>query len=550
MSLQIKYIDAPEGAQDNMKASGDRGNVISDISLIAKGDQNIPWATLEPGVWSLDGTRMILADSPKVAWWSSKLSDDNGLFTVNPVLILSFSAPYTATGITFTFSPSTNQWCRELKASWYNGETLLAEGTYYPDAPSWVLERTVESFDQIRIELIATNKPKQFAKLQSIEVGHTILFGKEELISVQILNEIDPSLCELTADTISFEIYDKQSRNLIPQENQRLEVTKNGSLYAVQYIKSSTRESKDRYYISGQSAIGLLEDTFLGGLYTGKPLRELLREVLGEWEFDLDPSFDSMTITGYIPICAQREALQQISFAIGAIVTTQGSSKIRFVPPAESVTSVLGESDVFQGSKMKTSPRIARVEVFSHSYTEAEDVENLIKDEEIDGEDVLLTFSEPHHEYFIIGGTINSFDVNWVKITASGPVTITAKKYTHNTVSHTKRNPSATAKEQGNFISVSGATLINSKNAKQALERLYKSSQMRQSMQQEAVITSQKVGDMASSISPWGTEIRGFISSMDSLLTQNGHTASIKIIGAEFSPVDLKLQSNEKEVLY
>lgn len=533
MSLEINYIDAPEGAQDDMNAFSERGNSIAKDESIVAGSRDIAYATLEPGVWKLDGTRKILPDTPEIGWWSMECSDCDGNFQTPPTISLKFSVPFSSTGFTLTFSPSTDQWCSCIRVSWYNGQSLLLEKNYYPDSANWILNETVESFDQVRFQLLQTNRPEQYAKIQRIEVGRTMLFGANELDNVRLVNEVDPSLCVLTADTMSFQIVDSHDRELIPQENQRIELIRNGALHAVQYIVSSTREAKNQYKITCQSVIGLLEDTFLGGMYESKPLEELALEILGTWPFEIDSWFDGMTVTGYIPVCTQREALQQLAFAVGAVISTQGGQKIRFLPVPTTTTAKFTPSDIFLGGSVKTSPRVAKVQITSHAYVAADTEQTLIQNEEINGENVLITFDAPHHSYSITGGTITGSDVNWVAVTASGKVTITGKGYQHNTVVHTKRNPAAVAKEQSNYIAVSEVMLINSDNAATALNRLFNVYQLRQVTEQEVVVNGQIAGEMAVSVTPWDSKTRGFISSMDSTLTQNGHTAMINIQGVE-----------------
>ena len=555
MSLEINYIDAPEGAQEKMTAIGEGGNALSDPSLIAKGGQNIPYATLEPGIWKLDGTIRILPDDPHPGWWSMERSGDDGRFENPPRITISFPEPYGSTGFTMTFSPSTDQWCSEIHATWYNGQTLLVDQTYYPAGPNWILEETVESFDTVVFDLIRTNKPGHFAKVQKIEIGRTVLFGADEIIRARLLNEVDSSLCELTVDTMEFEMHDPQERSFLPQENQRVELLQNGVLRASHYITLSTRKAKSNYFIQCQSSIGLLNDEFLGGMYSQKPLPELVAEILGEWEFEIHPYFDGATLTGYLPVCSQREALQQVSFAVGALISTQDSTKIRFLPIPKTVSARFNEAEILLGGSVKTAPRYARVEVNSHTYTKTDNVETLMDEEEVEGEDVLITFTTPHYDYEITGGVINASGINWVNITPNGLVTLNAKTYLHSTRTHVKRNPEATAKEKGNYIAVTECTLINSGNAQEAVERLYTAKQRRQTVNQDVIVKGQKAGQVASSLTPWGTITRGFISSMDSTLTQTGHVASIQIQGIEVTLESVWLYSGElysggQEVLY
>lgn len=555
MSLEINYIDAPEGAQEKMTVIGEGSNALSDPSLIAKGGKDIPYATLEPGIWKLDGTMQIMPDDPNPGWWSLERSGDDGRFQNPPRVTISFPESYGSTGFTMTFSPSTNQWCNEIHATWYNKQTLLLDQTYYPTGPNWILEEKIESFDTVVFELLSTNEPGHFAKMQRIEIGRTVLLGADELISVRLLNEVDPSLCELTVDTMEFEMYDPLERDFLPQENQRVEVMQNGVLRASHYITSSTRKAKSKYSISCQSSIGLLNDEFLGGMYSQKPLHELVAEILGDWEFEIHSYFDGATITGYLPVCSQREALQQVSFAVGALVSTQDSTKILLLPIPNTVSAQFNASKILLGGSAKTEPRYARVEVNSHTFTKTDNVEKLMDEEKVEGENVIITFSTPHYDYEISGGIINDSDVNWVNITPSGPVTLSAKTYLHSTRTHIKRNPEATAKEKGNYIAVTECTLINSGNAQDAVDRLYAAKQKRQTVDQDVIVTGQKAGQIASSLTPWGTITRGFISSMDSTMTQTGHIASIQIQGVEVTLESVWLYSGEiysggQEVLY
>lgn len=533
MSLEINYIDAPEGAQEKMEAIGEGGNTLSNASLIVTGARDIPYATLEPGIWKLDGSMKLLPDAPAPGWWSAELSGEDCSFENPPRVTVQFPAPYSSTGFTITFSPATRQYCTELQVKWYNGQSLLIDKNYNPTGPTWLLMETVESFDRVEFAFLKTNKPRHFVKLEKIEIGSTVLFGAEEVVSVRYRMDMDPTLCKIPVDTLSFEIHDPQDRNFLPQENQRIELIKDGKLRAVQYIKSSTKKSKSDYSIQCQSSIGLLNDEFLGGLYTEKPTKELIAEILGEWEFELASTFANKTVSGYIPVCSQRTALQLVAFALGAMITTQDSSKIQFLPIPAAVSAKFTRSDIIIGGSVKTASRYARVEIYTHSYVKTDISETLMNEEEVVGEDVRFTFALPHYDYEITGGEITGYGDNWVTITANGLVTLNAKTYTHNTRAYVKRNPEATAKERGNYLSVKEATLINTGNVYEALDRLYLAVQRRQTVSQPVIVKNQTAGQMASSLTPWGTITRGFISSMDSVMTQTGHVADIQIQGIE-----------------
>ena len=100
------------------------------------------------------------------------------MFETPPEIDITFTAPYTATGLTFTFSPSTGQYCSKLRVRWYSGTTLLADTTAEPDDPQWVLTQTVESFDRINIQLLATKPPRALRQAHPVTYWPTDYTGR------------------------------------------------------------------------------------------------------------------------------------------------------------------------------------------------------------------------------------------------------------------------------------------------------------------------------------------------------------------------------------
>lgn len=533
MSLQIKYADAPVGAQVAAAFSGE-AQPFGGAEQLRFGAQDRPWATLEPGGWTLDGTREILPEaSGQIGWWSRERTGDDGRFLRPPVISVSFPQPYTATGITFAFWPSLAQWCREIYVAWYNGETLLAETIAYPDGPQWVLQHSVEAFDKIEIRLLATNLPGQFVKIQQIQIGQVVVFLQNEIVRVSLLNEADPSLCELPVDTMWVEIQDKAGRMLIPQKNQQMQLYRNGELVATHYISDSSRETERHYTFQCQSAIGRLEDDYLGGIYDRKPVKALLGEILQEFPYSLDPQLAQETVTGYLPVCTRRQALQQIAFAIGGMVTMQSDGVICLAPLPQTVCAEFTAKDIFSGAKVSREAQTATVQVFAHHYTAGDETEVLLNGETVRGSGVLFVFSQPHHQYEITGGTVDASGENWVRITADGAVTLTGKQYMHSVSVWAKSNSQATAAEKSNLVCVENATLIHAGNVENALQRLYAYNGLKYVLDQQAVITGQKVGQLARSINPWSAVTEGYIVGMESEFTGNGHTASVTLRGRE-----------------
>ena len=533
MSISVKYFDAPIGAQERAQASASAAQPFGSDQKITTGVTDTPFATLEPFSWKLDGSRILWSENPKdVGWWSKEKTDENGYFADPPTIVVNFPQPYTATGITISFWPSLESWCSEIEVTWFDGQTVRDHIVANPDVSEFILRHTVEYFDKFELKLIKTNMPEQFAKIQQIQIGQVIVFLQDELTRVSLLNEVDPSLCELSTDTMKIEILEKKDRELIPQKNQAMQLFRDGIQIASQFITDSSRENKQFYTFSCQSAIGRLEDEFLGGVYEEYSLDSLLSQVLSGFLADWS-SFKGQTVTGYLPVCTKREALQQIAFAIGAAVTTQGDGTIQLTQLENQVSSNLAGSNIFAGAKVVREAQTATVQIVSHRYAKSAETENLLEDEKIEGSSVVYVFNSPHYDYQISGGRIDDSGENWVKITASGYVTLSGKKYVHSTSVRKIENKYATVAEKGNVLSVDDATLIHSENVDAALSRLYAFSMLKNVLTEDIVVSGQKSGQKVTSQNPWGTVTEGYITSMESEFTNTGHTASIQIRGRE-----------------
>ena len=477
MSLQVKYLDIPEGSLEAAVVSATSGQLFGVPQQIAEGAADTPWATLEPGGWMLDGTQKLLPDDPEeIGWWSAARSGEDGSFSDPPTITISFPDPYTATGLSFLFWPSLTQWCSKVQVRWYRKDTLLADVIAYPDGANWTLTETVEGFDRIEIRLLQTNLPGQFAKLQQVQIGQVVVFLQEEIIRVRLLNEVDPSMCELSVDTMTVEIRDKYDRKLLPQKNQRLELYRNGEPIAAQYITDSSRETREQYVFTCQSAIGRLEGEFAGGEYRQQDVKELLSQVLSGFPYELDATFGDATVTGNLPVCTCRDALQQIAFAIGAVVLTQGDGKIRLVPSEKNVTGAFEPGSIFAGANLTREARTAGIQITAHNY-------------------------QPNGE-------------DW-------PNTIT------------QVDTDVTAAEKGNIVVVENATLVNDDNVHHILQRLTDYHKLKHVLTEDVVVSGQKAGQIVRSPNPWGTVTEGYITGMESEFTRSGHTASITIRGRE-----------------
>ena len=533
MSLQVKYVDVPLGAKEVASASASACQRFGSEQQLIAGTVDMPWATLEPDSWKLDGSRVILPAFPEnIGWWSLHRSGEDGRFVHIPTIQIFLPQAYTATGITFDFWASLGHWCSELTVVWYKDGAVLREVTAFPDSAHWVLDQLVEDFDRVDIRLLATNCPGHFAKIQQIQIGQIAIFEADELVQVRLLQEIDPSMCELSVDTLTVTVRDRKNRVIFPQKNQSVQLYRDGQLLASHYVSDFSRQGQRDYQFRCKSTIGRLEDLYLGGRVLNNA-GGLLAELLPDIPYQIDSELAWVELNGYLPICTRREALQQLAFAIGAVVTTRADGTICLRLPESEQSGSFVDDRIFMGAKVTQKPRIAQVQLLAHGYYLGEKREVLLNEETVSGENVLYLFSQPHYEYEIVGGILTGWGENWVTITADGPVTLTALNYIHTTTAYVKTNPKATPEEQGNTVVIKNATLVGKWIADGVLQRLYNHYTQRNLLQQQVVLSGQQIGQLVRSANPWSTDTEGHLVSMESDFTGTGQTAQITILGKE-----------------
>lgn len=306
------------------------------------------YGTLETDYFRLDGSFELIGDIPEdehVAYWSNILSDKNGNFTtLRPRLTIDFKNTHSSDGITLRFNERTGDYCRALKIWWYDrsGATIANE-FFYPNSPMYWCRRKIEDYKKIVIQFYKTSKPYRRIKLYGIGFGGTIGFNEEEIVSASMIEEIDPVAGELSINTLDFEVYssdfkmlDESSAFHLLQRGQKVRTT--GYVddellnLGTFYLDKPSAEAETLIKFACVDAIGRLgEQPFRGAFYQKKAISGVLDEIFAESGigFAIDPDLTTKEVSGLIEPCTKRDALQQVAFAIGAVVTTARSEEVK-----------------------------------------------------------------------------------------------------------------------------------------------------------------------------------------------------------------------------
>lgn len=472
MSCKIVYKDIAIGADTDASVSAVGADSISNVALLPFGVETADIATLELNKWALGGAAQIY-NGQDIALISTDMSGEDCTFASPPSVTVAFDSNYTTLGIFLQFATNTVDYATSVTLTWYQGTTQLAQKTFYPSGPSCFCENTVTAYNKLVIAINATNLPYRYARLEQIVFGVVREFDKRELGSVDIMQEVNLLSAELSINTLDWTLKSKAGVDYIFQLKQPVEVYNNGNLIGVFYIDDqATRTAEHAYAIPCSDAIGVLDGyDFSAVMYADKNAVTAMQEIVdGAFELEIDSSFAAITLTGLIPDGTRRSALQQVAFAIGAIVSTAGSKKIRVYPaPAGTPAEI---SRVYDTPSVKQDTVVTSVVVTYHTYT--------------------------------AGSGSSGDDV----------VTVDGVKYVHTTGTVRVDNPNVTASDKQNVKTVKDATLVNASNAAAVAARVYAYYQRRNTVSSKIVVDNEEPSDYITVPTKWGTAITGHIESM------------------------------------
>lgn len=474
MAVKLIYKDIALGADADAVVSTSQAESFSVIKDLPFGVETPAVATGEPNGWGLShdyGVR----DSQPFAFWSKDRSGADCVFASPPVVSFAFSKQYTSTGLTVRFAPESMDYCAEIAVSWYQGGTVKVSETFYPESPEFVLQKTVSAFDRVDIAFKKTSLPGKRAKVEKVIMGVIREFKGDELKSASFVHEIDLISDVVPINVLDASFHSKKDVEFVFQRKQPVEGYNNDKLVGVYYIEGGRRTGVRDYEISCQDAIGVLEaDDYAGGIWINDtPLETIIAEVFGDtFVFDIAPDLAGSTLRGAIEAGSKRDALQQIAFALGAVVDTSGSTEIKLYKPNK------GSGDAIQAAKTFTGGSI--------------DVQDVVTEVTVTAYVLFDERPGDNDSYLEIGG----------------------KKYRYYTETKHAYNPDSVASDLPKRVKFTGAYLVNLSNAQALADNIMAYYMRRQKYSFRNVLEGQDLGDRSIVYLPWGGTATGDLTKM------------------------------------
>lgn len=360
------------------------------------------WATLEPDFWLLGGSFHIMSSGGShIGFWSDGISGAGGTFASPPELRIDFDDDYDLDyAITFFFDDAIDIWCDDLDVDFYDsGDSLLDSQSFAPDAAFYKAEiDAVASVAYVILTFNSTNVAYRHARLTDI-LFDTIQFSGNEIKSAEIVEEISPVSLEAPSNSLEFSIHNDDGDFSIVspagiysnlERHQRIDVYETvdgveeymGRFYLEEW--SSENDKLARFgAVDALAILGTIPFVNSGHYFADGSVsnpRHTLSDFFTYYfnddtgfTFDIDSSLLSEYVDGWVPLDQScRDVLQNIGFALGAIVTCSRSSSVRILPMelAEDVVSfdfTVDDTDM-ANRDIKQKPIVTGIRLTSHRW--------------------------------------------------------------------------------------------------------------------------------------------------------------------------------------
>ena len=208
--LKIIYRVTEPGLNDTYSTETNGEAVYSDISDLSNTEGMIKYATLEPGIWMLDGSCYLLPDEAPYGdnkFVSSEFCDNDGYFIANPIITLLWESVHSTLipGITVQWSALFNEYPIEFTVRVKNGETVINtfENTQN-DFALTVIITDIQNFNKVEVEIKRWNIPNHRAKMEQLFVGIINTYTKENIRSFSATDNVDILSGELPEQSVTF----------------------------------------------------------------------------------------------------------------------------------------------------------------------------------------------------------------------------------------------------------------------------------------------------------------------------------------------------------
>lgn len=479
-SFEVIYdLKDTTALQDSIPSTMDNQNFAVE-SLLRDNTAFSDYGTLEQDYFLLDGTMPELPDKPEgIPFWSSELSDENGLFQKNPVLIILFSENHTSTGLTFHF---VGEIPVQFQVRWYDlAGNMIALKSFQPDSRDYYARNLVENYGRLEVEFQKA-KPYRYVKLWGIDYGVVVTWNENDIKTASLVEETDPISNTLKINKLTFQFIDRANEfNLVNSEGlhkalqkkqhiEPYEIVDGERLFLGRYFLTTPGSEKSLAKMEATDYIGLLDDTDFkdGRVYNGELAGNVLAEIFAGTDIPFEVAEDvaATPLYGWLKIQTRRKALREVLFACGAVAETARRDNVWIYKPSRLIQSDIPRSRKFS-TATKQDTYISEVSIKFTEYTEGAEEKELVKETTYPAGLNEVKFNSPVSALRVSTGEVVEAKTNYIifRLSEEAAVTIYGRQYSKQDITVSSSVPQLKAGENPKAKSFTG-TLFNYGQAK------------------------------------------------------------------------------------
>lgn len=530
----VEYALFDTTALYDSQVSTNNNSDFANLGLIKDNISSPNYATLEHNFFILNGSMEEFPQEPtNLVFFSSEQSGAEGTFEKEQSIEINFTENHTSLGLTLYFVDS---YPLEVEIFWYDFLNILqSKKKFHPNSLVYLCRNQVEEYGKV---IIKFNKalPYHYIKLQYIEYGTNLVWGRDTIKSGKLINDTDPISDKLSIDKLTFEFIDTEDEfnignasglHRLFQKRQRMlpyEIVNGETIPLGVFFLDSNSTTKNISKISAIDYKGMLTNTnFIDGrIYDGELAGDIITEIMesaGISDYEIDEETYNTPLYGTIKIQSCLKALREVLFACGSVINTSHRIGIDIRRANRSITNNIPRSRKFS-TTLSTDHYVSDVNVKYQTWTLDEKVSELTKGVYKPGTYTVQLTSPAANETASVGIVVKQMPYYvTLKIEGEEPqeVVIYGQKYVKeelvvlSSVEHIK---SGEVRSTKTFT----GTLLNFEAAQRAADNILDYYQLQQIIQTRHLSEREKAGDWVEVENP-SRQHGNFVASIESMST-------------------------------
>ena len=523
--FELKDISAMEDAQ----AYSYDMQEFSNLLLMKDKKIQEKYGTLEKNFFILDGSKSEMEDMPEdISYWSESMSDENGLFPEDTMLVIESSENHTSCGLTFSFA---DDFPLEMEIVWMDIYGIeITRKTFRIDRNNYFAMKQVKDYAKLQIRFLKA-KPHRYVKLQYIEYGTDLIMGEGgmPLKNASLVEEMDVLSNQIAINKLTFNLIDEgddfnvgnmEGLHNALQKGQRMtayeKVNGNDNILGCFFL-ADWKTTENVTKLSSVDYKGILDNTDFspGKVYNGEPagiVIDAIMEAAGIIDYEVDSDVRNIKIYGWMKKQSCRKALREVLFACGAVVDTARSLELKIYKPGRDVTANVDRTRKFSTTASEKE-YISGVTIKYSIYTLAEEKTEILNGDYAPGE-YTVSLNSPAADMEINTGQIimQTADTVVFKITQQAHVNISGYKYQKTELSVTATTDVIQAGKQRKGKSFTGQ-LLNGSQAEQIAKNILEYYSLVLGIKTQFISNGEKPGiwgEIQNSNKKYGNFVAGF----------------------------------------